>query len=154
MKCLIQLCFFFVLFLTTLPAFSQRPGYYPKGGPDMEAEEVSLVQLIANPQAYDNKIVRVLGFLHLEFEGNAIYLHREDFEHDIDKDAIWINLPKDITAKQAKTVNDQYVICTARFRAGQHGHMGLFSGEFDGVTRLESWPYRPHPLPPPRPPVH
>jgi hypothetical protein len=37
------------------PVCSQMVGYYPKGGPDIAAEEVSLIQLIANPQAYDNK---------------------------------------------------------------------------------------------------
>jgi hypothetical protein len=37
-----------------------------------------MIQLIANPQAWDGKHVRVIGFLRLEFEGDALYLHRED----------------------------------------------------------------------------
>jgi len=40
--------------------------------------EVSLVQLIANPAEWDGKRVMVSGYLHLEFEGNALHLHRDD----------------------------------------------------------------------------
>jgi hypothetical protein len=132
-----------LLFLSGNAAFSQLAGYYPKGGPDDGVEDVSMVQLIANPQAYDNKRVRIMGFLHLEFEGNVVYLHREDFDYVITKNALWVNIPKDMTREQMKAVNNFYVICTGRFRAGMHGHMGLNSGEMDEVTRLEVWCPRP-----------
>jgi hypothetical protein len=118
---------------------AQMAGYYPKGGPDIAGEDVSLIQLIANPQAYDNKTVRITGFLHLEFEGNVIYLHREDFQYGLTKNGLWIDVPKDMTKEQIKAVNDQYVICTGRFVAGMHGHMGLNSGEVTNVSRLEVW---------------
>jgi hypothetical protein len=130
-----------MLLLAGRPAYPQMAGYYPKGGPDIEAEDVSLIQLIANPQAYDHKRVRIIGYLHLEFEGNAIYLHREDFDYGLTKNAIWINVPGNMTEEQMKLVNDSYVICTARFRAGRQGHMGMNSGEFYEVTRLETWPH-------------
>jgi hypothetical protein len=133
----------FLLLLSGLPTFAQLEGYYPKGGPDIEAEDVSLIQLIANPQTYDKKIVRITGFLHLEFEGNVIYLHREDFDYAITKNALWVNIPKGMTKEQMKAVNNSYVICTGRFRAGMHGHMGMNSGEMDEITRLEVWlPHR------------
>jgi hypothetical protein len=126
---------------------AQMAGYYPKGGPDIDAEDVSLIQLIANPQAYDNKRVRITGFLHLEFEGNVIYLHNEDFRYGLTKNGLWIDLPKDMTKEQIKVVNDQYVICTARFIARMHGHMGLNSGEVTDVSRLQVWPPYPRSAP-------
>lgn len=130
---------------------SQMVGYYPKGGPDTVDEDVSLIQLIANPEAYDGKTVRIIGFLHLEFEGNVIYLHNEDFRYGLTKNGLWIEIPKDMTKEQMKAVNDQYVICTARFVAKMHGHMGMNSGEVANVTRLEVWPaYRGAPPPPPK----
>jgi hypothetical protein len=129
-----------VLFLFSgQTALSQATGYYPKGGPDNGPEDVSVIQLIANPEAYDQKLVRITGYLHLEFEGDVIYLHREDFDNALTKNGIWINLPKDITSGQIKAVNDHYVICTGRFVAGRHGHMGMNSGEMDDVTRIETW---------------
>lgn len=42
-----------------------------------EPRDVSLVQLIANPGDFHGGLVRVIGFCRLEFEGNALYLHRE-----------------------------------------------------------------------------
>jgi len=135
----------FLLFVPSPSAFAQMAGYYPKGGPDTNGEDVSLIQLIANPQAYDNKQIRIVGFLHLEFEGNIIYLHAEDFRYGLTKNALWINLPKDLTSGQIKIINDHYVICTARFVASGHGHLGMNSGELTDVTRLQVWP--PHPRP-------
>ncbi len=117
--------------------YAQMVGYYPKSGPDIVAEDVSLIQLIANPQAYDGRTVRIIGFLHLEFEGNVIYLHNEDFRYGLTKNGLWIEIPKDMTKEQMKAVNDQYVICTARFVAKMHGHLGMNSGEVANVTRLE-----------------
>jgi hypothetical protein len=139
-----SLCVF--LFIPGLTAVPQMAGYYPKGGPDDGVEDVSMIQLIANPQAYDNKRVRITGYLRLEFEGNSIYLHREDFDYALTKNALWIDVPKDMTNNQMRIVNNQYVICTARFRAGLHGHMGMNSGTVDEVTRLEVWPFRPRPV--------
>jgi hypothetical protein len=96
-------------------------------------------QLIATPEKYDNKIVRITGFLHLEFEGNVIYLNSEDFRYQLTKNGLWIDIPKDMTKEQMKAVNDQYVICTARFKAGMHGHLEMNSGEVTNVSRLEVW---------------
>jgi hypothetical protein len=40
----------------------------PKEGPDVEATQVSIVQLIANPERYDHKTTRLIGYFDLEFE--------------------------------------------------------------------------------------
>ena len=34
---------------------------------------VSLIQLIANPDKYHGKLVRVIGVINIEFEGNKIF---------------------------------------------------------------------------------
>ena len=38
----------------------------------------SLVELIARPELYDGRRVRVIGFVNFEFEGDAIFLSSED----------------------------------------------------------------------------
>lgn len=119
---------------------AQMRGYNPAQSADQAAAQVSIVQLIANPQAYDGKKVRLIGFLRLEFEGNALYLHREDFEHGILENALWIDAPHDMRKEQRDAINTQYVICEGKFKASGHGHMGMFSGELTDITRLESWP--------------
>ena len=51
---------------------AQLKGYSPNAGPDDAVEDVSIVQLIAQPEKFEGKRVRFIGFLRIEFEGNAI----------------------------------------------------------------------------------
>ena len=69
-----------------------------------EPTNVTLVQLIANPEKFDAKLIRVIGFLRLEFEGNVLYLHREDYENAILGDGIWVDATPAIM-KQKATLN-------------------------------------------------
>jgi hypothetical protein len=119
-------------------AQSQSPGYFVRGPiPEGQVPLVSLIQLIANPQTYDGKRVRVIGYLHLEFETEAIYLHREDFEQRINQNAVWLELPANLTKSQKEAVNDKYVICTGVFKAIEGVTLGGFPGEIKDVNRLE-----------------
>ena len=102
-------------------------------------ESVSMIALIANPEAYDGVKVRFIGYLHMEFEGNAIYLHRDDFENCISKNALCISKPADVPPDEWQGLNDQYVICQGTFRADWMGHMAMNSGTIDDIQRLEPW---------------
>ncbi len=106
-----------------------------------EPQDVSLVQLIANPNKYHKSLVRVIGFCRLEFEGNALYIHRDDFEYSISKNGVWIQvgwpIPEDF-----REMSDEYVIVEAIFDAEQKGHFGMFSGSLEEVRRLDRWGLR------------
>jgi hypothetical protein len=118
-------------------------GYNSKPGEPsaVQGENTSIIDLIANPMKYNNRRVRIIGFLNLEFEGNGIYLHREDFEHAISENSIWVNVPAAMTKKQMGEVNLHYVICEGVFHAQSHGHMGMFAGELSDINRLEPWDF-------------
>jgi hypothetical protein len=100
----------------------------PLDGPKAPfAENVSMIQLIANPDKYDGKLISVIGYLRLEFEGNVLYLHEEDYEHSITKNAIWVSVgPK--MKPYADQLNMHYVLLVGTFNAANKGHMGLNSG--------------------------
>jgi len=100
--------------------------------------EVSLVQLIANPKDYDGKSVRVIGFVKLEFEGDAIYLHQDDWKHGITKNGLWIDVTDDIRKKKAD-FDKKYVLLEGTFNAKHSGHMGLWSGSIQKISRFEVW---------------
>jgi hypothetical protein len=107
----------------------------------IKAEEpvnVTLVQLIANPEKFDGKPIRVIGFLRLEFEGNVLYLHREDYENAILGDGIWVDVTPEIT-KQSKTLNLNYVLLEGIFKSSDRGHMGMWSGTIKGIRRAQLW---------------
>ncbi|HEY7640446.1 MAG TPA: hypothetical protein VH814_12025 [Steroidobacteraceae bacterium] len=98
---------------------------------------VSMIQLIATPEKYQGKRVRMMAFLRIEFEGNAIYLHKEDYEQAIYSNGLWIDLPKAISNDKALT--DRYVLVEGVFDGTRHGHLGLWSGTITDVTTLEPW---------------
>lgn len=105
-------------------------------------ENVSLVKLIANPEKYDGKRIQAIGYLHLEFEGNAIYLHEEDFKHSMSENSFWVNFSSKLTKEQdLKKFSDKYVIIIGTFKANEKGHMGMFGGTLDNIVRLDLWDF-------------
>jgi hypothetical protein len=41
---------------------------------------ISIVQLLANPEKYDRKRVRIIGYVHFDSGASGIYQHDEDQE--------------------------------------------------------------------------
>ena len=103
-----------------------------------EPTDVTLVQLIANPEKFDGRLIRVIGFLRLEFEGNVLYLHREDYEHAILGDGIWVDVTPEM-AKQSATLKMNYVLLEGVFSASERGHMGMWSGTIKQIRRVQLW---------------
>jgi hypothetical protein len=114
----------------------------------------SLIELIARPEQFHGKPVRVIGFVNFEFEGNGLYLSRESWERGISRNGLWIDPPKGYesdSAPSTKTPNQDYVIVEGVFNARNRGHLGNWSGAIERVTRLERWPSRAELLSPKRP---
>ncbi|MDN5287015.1 MAG: hypothetical protein JWR38_3289 [Mucilaginibacter sp.] len=102
--------------------------------------EVSLISLIANPDRYKGKKIRVIGYLHLEFEGNGLYLHKEDYDRAISKNSIWVSVgPKHPEVSSLKQYSDHYVIIEGTYDSHMNGHMAMNSGSIKDVTRLDIW---------------
>jgi hypothetical protein len=107
----------------------------------MKAEEpadVTLVQLIANADKFDGKLIRVIGFLRLEFEGNVLYLHREDYENALLGNGVWVDVTPAM-AKRRTALNMNYVLLEGIFSARDRGHMGMWSGAIRQIRRAELW---------------
>lgn len=110
---------------------------------DEEYLDVSLISLIANPKSYHGKRIQVKGYLKIQFEGNAIYLHKEDRVNGLTKNAFWVNFnEKLLVKKDLKKYAEQYVIIIGTFNMKSKGHMGLFSGTFENILRLDEWKTR------------
>ncbi len=102
--------------------------------------DVSLIKLIANPEKYNGKTIQVIGYLNLEFEGNAIYLHKEDYENGLTRNGFWVDFSKDIQSKKTlKDYSKRYVIIVGTFDMKELGHMSLFGGGFKNISRLDIW---------------
>lgn len=103
-----------------------------ESGKPEPAQDVSIVQLIVNPEKYDGTRVVVRGFLVLEFEGSALYLHAEDFEHGIYRNGVWFAGDSKANKPHAR----KHVSVEATFNAAKHGHLGLWAGTLEDVQRV------------------
>lgn len=94
-----------------------------------------MVALLANPHRYDGKAIQTTGFVVIEFEGDAIYLHQEDAEHLIDKNGIHLQLSESQRV-QFKHANMRYAIVAGTFIADDRSE---WSGELTKITRMDAW---------------
>lgn len=104
---------------------------------------IPLVRLIANPEKYQGKTIQIKGYLKLEFEGNAIYFHEEDYVRSLTENSLWVEFSKELSDK--KNVNDyskKYVIIVGTFEMNSRGHMGIFGGTMKNITRLDYWDFK------------
>lgn len=102
-----------------------------------QAVAVSMINLIANPKDFDGKKVRLIGYVRLEFEGDSIYLHRDDARQGNTKNGVWLDV--DLPQKQRTRVNNRYAIVEGVFSMEEQGHFGLWSGSIKNVSRLDPW---------------
>jgi hypothetical protein len=109
-----------------------------------EPVDVTMIQLIASPEKFDGKLIRVIGFLRLEFEGDALYLHREDYENTLLGNGIWVDVTPEI-AKESDTLNMNYVLLEGVFSSSERGHMGMWSGSITSIRRAQLWISAKHP---------
>ena len=102
-------------------------------------EQVSILQLIATPEKFDGKYISVVGFLRVEFEGNVLYLHQDDYEHHIYKNGVWVAFePK--AKESAENLNMHYVFVIGTFDAADEGHLSMASGSVKHISDLMIWP--------------
>jgi hypothetical protein len=123
-----------------MPAAAQMVGYTSSDPADFVGETVSLIQLIAAPLKYSGKRVRLVGYVTFQFEGEGIYLHKEDLDNGISLNAIRIAIPADMSQAQRASVDKRYVICDGTFVALKHGHDDIFAnGTLVKITRIQKW---------------
>jgi len=105
---------------------------------------VSIIRLIASPEKYDGKRVAVRGFLRLEFEGDALYLHREDYERGLVTNSVRIILSES-QMNALKKYDRQYVAVSGIFsRCDETRFVCPYSGHIDDIgNRITFWPLRP-----------
>lgn len=111
-----------VLAACASPSFGRAPD---------KSEQVSLIRLLAQPESYEGKLVEVTGFVNLEFEGNAIWLHKEDFSNQIHANSIWLDVSKCVDPS-GKPMSG-YASLIGRFTTKRHGHMGLWSAQISQI---------------------
>ena len=146
MPCLLKYLVLVIVCAKPEVAATQVVGYSSTDPADFSGQTVSIVQLLANPLRYSGKKVRVIGYVTFEFEGESLYLHKEDFDHQISENAMRIAIPADMSPNERAKVDRSYVICEGTFVALSHGHSDIFAnGTLTKITRLQKWHERARP---------
>jgi hypothetical protein len=96
------------------------------------------LQLIATPEAFEGKVVRVRGYARIEHYGTADHLHREDWDRMLAKNGLWLTANDSASAasKEAR-VHDLYALMEGRFTAKRKGYRGLWCPAIEEVSRME-----------------
>jgi len=113
-------------------------------------QPVSIVRLIAQPEQFRGARVQVVGFVSIDREATAVYLHKEDFLQGLTANAVWLDLEGALVNRPPKS---GYAIVEGRFDPSLHGHMDLFAGGIDQIDRVTPMPSRAEFAPPPRAPT-
>jgi hypothetical protein len=99
--------------------------------------DASIIQLLARPEVYNGKQVRLKGYIHLAFEGNGIYLHREDQQRSLYSNGLWVEFKPG--AKITPECQDRYVLVVGTFAPSGRGHMSLWGGTVKDIFRCVPW---------------
>lgn len=102
--------------------------------------DVSIIELISNPSDYDGKPIRVIGVGNLEFEGDAIYLSKDDWKYNIFQNGLWIDLGAiSISYEEAVSFNGKFVIIEGVFDKDDKGHLSAWPGTIKEISRYQLW---------------
>jgi hypothetical protein len=87
-------------------------------------------------------MVSVIGFVKLQYEGNALYLSKDDYGF-VRKNALWLSLDLKKLEIDEKTLEDEFtgkqVQVIGIFNMNNKGHFGLYSGAIDNVRCIMTW---------------
>ena len=101
-------------------------------------QTVPMQQLLAEPQRFEGQRVRTTGFLRLEFEANALYLARDDFNNTTMQHAVWLDLTNAQLRRLGK-LNNGHVVVEGVFSAQYKGHGGKWPGALRHVAGVRMW---------------
>ena len=135
-----------LLFISALPGQAQEVDADSAFFRPNQVHPVSLVQLLANPDQYHGKRVRVTGFLHSKFEDSALYLSKADGDHLVGSNGFWIEYADDVrfmptTQSRSDSINSvyfdgKYVTADGVFNKDTRGHLSSFAGTIEEVDRV------------------
>lgn len=120
---LILVTLFFSLLLSTKPSV-----------------QVSMAELLANPEKFHGKHISTEGVWQYEFEDHNLYFNEESRTDMINNLSIWLEIPNEIHNQyyeQLVKTNGRYVSISGIFNAEENGHYGMSQGSFEKILSCE-----------------
>jgi hypothetical protein len=103
-----------------------------------EAENISIITVIANPEKYHKKTIQIQGYFTNEKEGTAIYLAKNDFQNLIYKNGIYLYIPDNAMEKfKIELPHQGYVTITGVYNKDKKGSYNFYSGGLENITQID-----------------
>ena len=87
---------------------------------DNDFRGVSIIQLIANPEKYENKFITVSGVISVEFECDRLYLTREDMVFYNNANSVYLNFRTNnilgVTMEELETISTRFATVQGTFK--------------------------------------
>jgi hypothetical protein len=124
-----------ILLLSLILLFGSS-GFTAEPQSAFDTPDVSLISLIAIPEKFDGKYIRISGVGYFDSKGAvaAVFLTREDKLNGNTKDAIFLYLKESL--KNTDRFNNKFVVAQGVFRAADRGHLNFFSASLADVDRV------------------
>lgn len=115
-------------------------GCHATGGSNEDVCEVSMTALVANPEVYDGRIVRLIGFL-ADGRFPILFMSKEAYMASVVADGVALDRPKDKETVNKLTSRDRsMVIIQGRFSAKGESATGMgadmTAGSLLEITRV------------------
>ena len=105
-------------------------------GATNKTENVSMIQILADPEKYDGKRIRFVGYLVDEFECHAVFLSQESYVHLIMEQSIFLSHD---FGKHRGLVHKRYCQVEGTYKAVPKGYMQANNGSLEDVSRVITW---------------
>jgi len=105
--------------------------------------DVSIISVIANPEKYNGKKIRLKGYFTYQFEEHMLYLHKADYDASLYKNALFLFTNKEFLTEQG--IDEPYrgyIVIEGTFTTDK----GVFSyantGALEDITMMYRLPKR------------
>ncbi len=101
--------------------------------------ELSLFQVLSNPERFHGKPVRLWGFLRVRFEGTGIYVTSEDANYVVNRNGLWVSFEGGSWKEcgiRPERFDRRHVLIEGIFDKDDHGHLDAWSGAIHDVWRV------------------
>jgi hypothetical protein len=105
---------------------------------DQDLVNVSMISLLASPEKYDGVTIRTFGFIVIQLDSDAIYLHQEDYRYGLYKNSYSVDL-SEAQREKFKNLNLKYVLIEGTVHTKSPDATYMCSGTIASITRLEAW---------------
>lgn len=99
---------------------------------------VSIINLIAAPEKFNERQIKVAGFAVVEFERHALYLSELDAMKGLSKNGVWLDFSS-YRVNDPKMFNNTYVLVEGIFDMNMLGHGALYSGGIREISAMVRW---------------